>query len=170
MLGYVVVGLVAAMVVAPVLWIMPTPRQRRQERMRARARALGIDVRIGELPQTRRARVRRESPRQGAAYRLAGNGARTGLRSTLVCRDNPSSPWQLESGDEAPAELLAPLAAFTGAAPADVAALELNPLAPTAFWRESGDEENVERLAAALAALRDALQEIAAVPPAAAPD
>lgn len=163
MLGYVVVGLVAAMVVAPVLWIMPTPRQRRQEHMRARARALGIDVRIGELPQTRRARVRKESPRQGAAYRLANIGSRTALRSALVCRDNAASPWQLESGDEPSASLQAPLAAFTAAAPADVLALELNPAAPTAFWRESGDVESVERLFAALVVLRDALQDAAGV-------
>src|SRR5690554_4998599 len=142
MLGYVVMGLVAAMVIAPVLWIMPSPRQRRQEHMRARARALGIDVRVGELPQTRRARVRRESPRHGAAYRLTGAGARSGRRATLVCRDGPAAPWQLESGDEPPPALAGPLARFSARAPADVVALELDAAAPTAFWREVGDVEN----------------------------
>lgn len=157
MMGYVIAVFVTVMVLAPVLWMMPSPRQRRQERMRARARSLGLDVRLGELPQTRRARVRREDTRQGVSYRLPAAGARSGGSALLLCRENAASPWESVSGEALSAELQPLLEAFAAAAPGDVVAMELSPLGIAAFWRESGDVDAVERLHAALIGLREAL-------------
>ena len=58
---WIIASLVLAFMLAPILWIVPSPRQRRQMRLRERARELGITVQIATFPQTRRQRVRKEA-------------------------------------------------------------------------------------------------------------
>ena len=61
---WIIASLVLAFMLAPILWIVPSPRQRRQMRLRERARELGITVQIATFPQTRRQRVRKEEEYQ----------------------------------------------------------------------------------------------------------
>ena len=65
---WIIASLVLAFMLAPILWIVPSPRQRRQMRLRERARELGITVQIATFPQTRRQRVRKEEEYQSLAY------------------------------------------------------------------------------------------------------
>ncbi len=65
---WIIVAAVLAFMLAPILWIIPNPRQRRQVALRERARELGITVQIGVLPQNRRQRVRREAEQNGLSY------------------------------------------------------------------------------------------------------
>ena len=69
-LGYLIALVIISMVLAPVLWIMPTPKQKRQMALRQKAMAMGLQVRVCDLPQTHRAQVRGESPVQGVVYRM----------------------------------------------------------------------------------------------------
>lgn len=75
------VGVVAFML-APIIWILPSPRQRRQSLIRDKARQLGLQVRVTPLPQTRRQRVRKESQVQVVSY-----------TRPIHCRQ-PGAPWR----------------------------------------------------------------------------
>lgn len=153
---YLVVVLVLALVIGPVVWLRPSPAQARQAQLRLRARGLGLEVRIAELPQTRRARVRREDAQQGAAYHLATYGAAAlPALSHRSVRDGDA--WE-ESGDELPAALRGVLERVRRQLPADVVAVELGAHGPAVFWRERGGEAALAQIAAQLEALRGAMR------------
>ena len=67
---YIAILLILALVLGPVFWLRPSPMDQRRERQRTRARTVGLQVRVCELPQARRERVRGEYPSVGAAYSL----------------------------------------------------------------------------------------------------
>lgn len=153
-MAWVIAMLALALVVSPVVWMMPSPAQRRQARLRQRAMQLGLQVRVGELPQTHRQRVRREPARAGVSYRLPVHDQRELFAGEYrLCRERAGGAWVAE-----PERTLAPvlreaLDAAMAAVPADVAAIELTPQGPALYWTERGDEPEVELLAAQLQAL-----------------
>ncbi|MET0378493.1 MAG: hypothetical protein ABW049_05805 [Spongiibacteraceae bacterium] len=154
---YVIVILVLAMVVGPVLWMRPSAGQARQAQLRMRARELGLDIRIAELPQTHRARVRREDTFQGVVYRLPVFDPRTVVAlSHRVVRDAAEAAWEVE-GDPLPARLQASFERVCALLPADVVAVELGPQGPAVYWRERGGDEAVAAIAAQLRELRGAM-------------
>jgi hypothetical protein len=145
--------LVIALVAGPVAWLRPSAADKRHAALRMAARRAGLEVRVTALPQRRRARVRREPAEFGAAYAL------------MVSRDH-SAHWQpalwlrsadggWESAEDASASLVPDWwPAIAAALPAEVQAVEVAPGRVAAYWREQGDAESVERLAAALQALK----------------
>src|SRR5690606_26891538 len=106
------------LVLGPVFWLRPSPMQARQARMRAAARGLGLEVRLTELPQTRRARVRQEEMRQGAAYRLPVPDPRAVLPISHRVVREPGGEWEHE-GDALPPALAEHLALICEQLPAD---------------------------------------------------
>lgn len=157
-MGWLIAVLVAAMVLGPVLWMKPSAAQQRQTRLRLKARQLGLDVRLCNLPQTRRQRVRREDPVQGVVYRLPVPDRRKVVAlEYLTVREAGGSPWEVE-GQPAPGPGLQPvLQAVCAALPGDVIGLEVAPQGPACYWRERGDEDTVAQLAAELQRLREAM-------------
>lgn len=155
-MAFVLILLAVALVIGPVLWMKPSQGQARQARIRLKARALGLDVRLTELPQTHRAAVRREDVRQGVVYRSVVYDPRTviALNHRLI-RD--ADQWEAE-GDKLPPALQGVLDQVSANLPASVVAIELGPQGPGVYWREVGDEPEVEQIAAQLKTLLAAMR------------
>ncbi len=153
-LKYLIFLLVFAMLVAPVFWMMPSPRQKRAMRLRERAMQLGMQVSICDLPQSRRSRVRKEQPEQGVAYRLAWQQAMpTGKYSYLCLRVEDGFET---IGDSNPL-INESLQGCLSEAPPEVLALECNGSGLLLFWREHGSVDEVEKLHAFLQTSREAM-------------
>jgi len=156
LMAYLMILLAVALVIGPVLWMKPSRGQARQARIRLKARELGLDVRLTELPQTHRAAVRREDVRQGVVYRSMVYDPRKVLAlSHRLIRD--ADKWEAE-GDALPASLQRVLDQAREQLPASVVAIELGPQGPGVYWREVGDEGEVEQIAVQLQALLGAMR------------
>jgi len=158
----VIVAAVAILVIiGSVMWLKPSPTQRRQTQMRLLARQLGLDVRLSGLPQTRRARVRQERPEQGVVYRwLQFGDNKNGLtRDYVWCRDDVNSAWEIESTEGLSPALLAKIEAMFTEMPADARAVELAPHGPGIYWMERGGEEAVRGVQQMLHRLQQLLLE-----------
>lgn len=156
----VIIAAVAILLVfGSVMWLKPSPAQQRQTRMRLLARELGLDVRLTNIPQTRRARVREERPEQGIVYRLLqfGDNKNRLRRDYLWCRDSADAGWEIEAADGLVPALRAQLEAVFSELPADARAVELTPNGPGVYWLERGGEESVRRMRELLARLQQIL-------------
>lgn len=138
---------VLAFMLAPLIWILPNPRQQHQTRLREVARRCGLQVRVVALPQTRRQRVRREPEQRLVSY------------TRPITTRRPGAPWKLwlqEGGDEEGAlagdsSLQAVVAANRSRFPDDALLLEYTGLGLSLYWRERGaDADTVEQLSRAL--------------------
>ena len=157
-MAYVIAIVAVLMMVGSIMWLKPSKAQQRQTRLRLLARQLGIDVRLCNLPQSRRARVRIERPQQGVVYRLPIYQRREPLAPEyLLCREDSAAAWESESAAALPPPLRALVDQVSAELPADAVAIELGPQGPAVYWRERGDEETLRRLAKSLAELRAAL-------------
>jgi hypothetical protein len=154
---YLLLVLAVALVIGPVMWLRPSQGQQRLARMRLRARQLGIDIRITELPRTRRAEVRREDVEQGALYRLYVHDPRTLRPLNYRCVRVQGGVWE-SSGDELPPALRDVVIAAQTQLPADAVAIELGAQGAGVFWRERGDESAVATVADQLQGLLAAMK------------
>ncbi len=145
--------LVIGMVLAPVMWIMPTPTQRRQTRLRDAARAAGLQVQVGPLPQTRRQRVRKEDTEFGVGYMLRLPRPKRARQAWIVWRQ----PGDDEAAPELSAAAQAALDTVLEAMPADVVAVEYTAIGLIAHWRERGSEEDVQHIGQLLTQLANAM-------------
>lgn len=138
-MSYLIIAAVVLAVIAPIFWFMPSPEIKRQMIMRDRAMQLGLQVKICDLPQTRRARVREEYVEKGIVYRLPWKKPLQPREQfcELLLKDgdgeNPVSP--------AFSELLT---ASLAAMPAAVMALEYASPGVAVYWRERGGISEVE--------------------------
>lgn len=157
-MAYVVAIVAILMVVGSVLWLKPSPAQRRQAQFRLLARQLGIDVRLTALPQCRRARVREERPEQGVVYRLPiFDPAAADVPHYLLCRETAGAPWSAEIDAALSPALQGLVDRVCAGLPGDAVALELGPAGPAVYWKERGDEDTLRRLYKSLEDLRSAL-------------
>ncbi len=156
---YVITIVAMLMIVGSVLWLKPSATDQRQTKLRLLARQLGVDVRLCNLPQSRRARVRAERPEPGVVYRLPIFARRDPpAPDYLLCRDNATAPWLSENVEELPVALRRLLEKVSAEVPADAVAIELGPQGPAVYWRERGDEQTLRQLAQSLTELKAALQ------------
>lgn len=150
---------VVGLVFAPVMWLKPSPRQRRLVKLRAAARREGVAVRL-ESPPLHAARSRM------AAYRWAFTQARPGPDFVLVREQAASTSlktfregwrWRVEPLRPPSAEAVERLEEALSALPEDALVLECGDHALTLWWEESLGEEALAPLLVRLTALRDAL-------------
>lgn len=139
---------VLAFMLAPIIWIVPTPSQKRQARLRERARQLGLDVKVTSLPQTRRARARKEPQRQILRYTWPVQKA---------ARQEHWYFWltEVEPDDNtAPADIAGHLSTDQIQWPKGVVLVEGSPRGISVYWREGGaDVDDVDTLASQLRTL-----------------
>lgn len=140
---YLIIFCALALIVGPMLAILPSPAQRRQMQLRQQAMAKGLRVQLCALPQTRQAKVLREAKLQGALYR------REWLQK--VPPDCPASPLtciRSPRGIEWLGDLAHPrtdlLQQGLLALPEDILALEYSTAGLGCFWLEAGDAEVIE--------------------------
>jgi ABC-type glycerol-3-phosphate transport system permease component len=139
-LNYFIIFLVIALMIAPIFWIMPSPRQKRQTQMRQQAMAMGFQIKIAPLPQTHRDTVRQVDTLPGVVYRLPwanGRPVREPFLHVLVRNDSRQSA--------ATSAINSVLVSALAALPEDVEAIEYASSGVAIYWREQG---GIERLAA----------------------
>lgn len=151
---WLVVFIVVALILAPVMWMMPSPAQKRQIRLRERARVLGLMVNIVDLPQTHREKIRKVPKQQGVSYslRIARQKGRQ-RPNWFVWREEPQGEPDTE--DKPPQAILEQLPLLREQMPADMVGVESNELGYSAYWREYGDSDKVDAIAALLQRVRE---------------
>ena len=145
-MGVIITIVIVLVVAGSIMWLKPSASQQRQARLRLLARQLGLDVRLSALPQTRRARVRREHPSQGVAYRLLRFGKNAYPLEFSICRADAQSEWESESETPLPPALQAEVVRILPQLPSDAVAFEITAHGCGVYWRERGDEETVRLL------------------------
>ena len=151
-MSYLIILLVIAMAVAPVLALKPTKKQRLLVRLRDRARLHALQVQLGELPQTHRQKVRLEDPEPGAAYRILWRHeeAKTRQFQYVLHRDEVERI-------SAPETIVMALREALDNLPENIVAVEFSNLGVAVYWRETGDEAEVDLIANQLSLLKDHL-------------
>ncbi len=161
-MNYLIIALVFAMVVSPIFWIMPSPRQKKLMQFRQRAMALGFQVKVCELPQTERERVRREEPKQGVMYLLSWQQKRkTEMYQHLLIRteiDTATAERIWTPMEEKLRQALLEL-------PVQVKAIECATPGVAIYWTEQGGIELLETIYQRLFSLRDELQALPMLSP-----
>ncbi|WNK19204.1 preprotein translocase subunit YajC [Halomonas piscis] len=147
------------MVVSPVMWLKPSPRQRRQSRLREMARQRGVEIAHREAPLHR---VKDKMP----AYRLRYPDEHPGPDFVLV-RDSVASAeldrycpgWRFRIAPlrPLPASARQALEALIAKLPEDVLVVQSSAAALTLWWWESATAESFAPCVKEAAALRDAL-------------
>ncbi|MFG6159966.1 preprotein translocase subunit YajC [Halomonas sp. 1390] len=150
---------IVALVFAPVMWLKPSPSQRRMGKLRTAARQADVTVRL-EAPPLHGSR----GPM--AAYRWSYPQQQPGPDFVLVREEAASASlkpfregwrWRVEPLRALPAEAVERLEEALVSLPGDALVLESGSHALTLWWGESLSVEALSPLLARLTALRDAL-------------
>lgn len=142
-----------AMVLAPVMWILPSPAQKAQAQMRESARKLGLQVRVGVMPLTHVQRVRREDAEHGVCY--------TAMLRRKANDTVPAWQWWLDEdlpkASEVSTEQMDALRLVVKNSGLEVKILEYNHTGFGCWWREKGDAQTVVQMAQLLTSCLDIL-------------
>lgn len=171
--------IIAAVLLAafgPVLWLLPSRRDRRLAAMRQAARQAGLVVELVRIPKTNPSAEDRVSPggvirdpvRECASYALPLARSLKFLPSLRLLRaegadDGPWPGWSYNPRPDMRNPRLAPTLARTEplleALPEDAAGLEITPRSVIVFWLESAESgaDDVAGLARALVEFADRL-------------
>lgn len=158
-MGWLIMVAAVLMVISPVMWLKPSPRQRRQSRLREMARQRGVEIARREAPLHL---VREKMP----AYRLRYPDERPGPDFVLV-RDSVASAaldrycpgwrFRIEPLRPLPASAQQMLEALVAKLPDDVLVVQSSAAALTLWWWESATADGFAPCVKDAAALRDAL-------------
>lgn len=155
LLIYLIIFLALAMVLAPLMAFRPTKLVKRQTAFREKAIGLGLQVKIADLPQSHRAKVRQQDPEQGVIYRLPFVTDKPLENPELQCciQVEQSFEWV---GKQPPLDrdLFEQALADLGD---DSVALELSSTGVGLYWREQGEPERVQQVYESLLKLRSAV-------------
>lgn len=149
-----IVFIVVALVLAPVMWMMPSPAQKRQIVLRERARELGLMVHIVDLPQTHREKIRKEPSQKGVSYSVRIARQKGWQRPHwFVWREQPTD--EPAPTYQPPRAILEQLQSLRDQMPADMVGVESCEMGYSAYWRERGDSATVDAVAAVLHRVRE---------------
>lgn len=161
-MNYLIIAIVVIFVVGPIFWIMPSPGQKKLMQYRQRAMSLGFQIKVCDMPQTERQRVRREDPRHGVMYRLPWQQKRKAevfqhllLRAEIDTTVSGHGRTPLEEKlHHALLEL-----------PEQVKAIECAAQGVAIYWNEHGGIDLLETIYQRLFTLRDELQALPELAP-----
>ncbi|MEQ8485238.1 MAG: hypothetical protein RIB46_12820 [Pseudomonadales bacterium] len=174
-MAWIIIIVIFIVAFGPLLWLMPTPRERRLARLRQQALQAGLRVELGRLPRSdptpdqrvtaggRALDLSRECAvyQQPLAKRLRHLPPARVLRGDLGAPAWPGWSFELGAKPEHPrlGATLDALAALVDTLPDDVIALEWRGHEVGAYWLESpgSGSESVPALASKLAAAAAAL-------------
>lgn len=173
---WIVIALIMLVAFGPLLWLRPSPRERRLGRLRQRAYRHGMRVELRRLPGGDLAaedRVSaggkpRDTSRECAAYVWPLAGRLRMLPQLRILRGDLGSSagiagWSFEAGkrpvDGRLDTMLEALQPLVERLPEDVVALEVEPLAVAGYWLEgaAATVERVDDLADRLSRIGEAL-------------
>lgn len=153
---YLILFAVLAIVIGPIMWIMPSPSQRKLVKLRQYAIAKGFHIKVADIPQSHRQKVRREDPIRGVYYSLPLLiKPKAGDEKFHFCltRSDGSPEWV---DDNIPVNASAMEELLT-AMPDSVIAVEHASYGVAAYWRERGGEGSVDQIAEQLQNFRKTL-------------
>lgn len=158
-MGWLVIVLVLMLMVSPVMWLKPSPRQQRIVPLRKAAREAGVTVKLERPP------LHGEKAAM-PGYRWDFPVERPGPRFVLV-RDSEASEvlepylagwrWRIEPLRPLPASAREPLEALLTRLPQDALVLESSEHGVTLWWWESQDAARFRTYLDDFRRLRDAL-------------
>jgi hypothetical protein len=172
-LTWLIIGLILFAAFGPLVWLVPSRRDRRLAKMRSRARALGIQVEMTQLPDVAAPpseRVsaggrRREPMVSCAAYRLAlPRTARAAPQWRLLRGGTePNGPlpgWGWDSPPAGDVQYWERVGEIIAAVPADTLACSAQATEVACWWRENATAENAENSVDSLRATLAKLAEL----------
>jgi len=137
--------------------MMPSPRQKRQATLRDYAMSLGFQMKVCDLPQSHRSKVRKEQLQEGIVYRLMVKPR--GGRATLGHTDPGNYMLCQRENDEQTDNCLTQLRETLNLLPEHIIALEYNRLWLGVYWQERGTEQDIDLIKAQLVLLDDRLHQ-----------
>lgn len=155
-LQYLLILVVLAIVIGPIMWIMPSASQRKLVQLRQYALSKGFQIKVADMPQSHRQKVRQEEPVRGVHYLLPLiNKPKAGTEKFLFCltRSDSNLEWiegNIPSNEKAMIKLLEQM-------PDSAVAVEHASHGVAVYWRERGGEESVDLIASLLEAFRQSL-------------
>lgn len=150
-MSYLIIAVIVAIVIGPVMWMMPTAKQRKQAELRQSALSQGFTIKVCDLPQSHRQRVRKESAIKGVIYRLPIQTDRPIVMSAVYCfsRVDDELAWQGRPLESAKGLFVTALEQC----PDSVVAIEYSAAGIGCYWRERGGMEAVSQIKLALSEL-----------------
>jgi len=137
--------------------MMPSPRQKRQAALRDYALSLGFQMKICDLPQSHRSRVRKDQQQEGIVYRLMVKPR--GRKATLSHTDPANYMLCQRENNEQTDNCLPQLRQALAQLPEHIVALEYNKLWFGVYWQERGSEQDIAAIKAQLLQLDDLLNQ-----------
>jgi hypothetical protein len=155
LLIYLIIFLALAMVVAPLMAFKPSKLVKRQMAFREKALALGLQVKVADLPQSHRAKVRQQAVEQGVVYRLPFRQQKSlAVIDPQICVfTGEGFEW---SGSQ-PEFIQQLFEQCWKQLPPDSVALELNATGVAVYWGEQGTVERVQQLNDVLSSLSSSI-------------
>ena len=175
---WIIIALIMIVAFGPILWLMPSPRERRLSSLRQRAYRLGMRVELRRMPGRDLAPEERvtaggralDTTRECAAYVKPLAARLRMLPSWRVLRGGEGMAavpgWSFQPGErpEHPRldTMLEAVAGGLADLPDDVVAVEVEPHGVAAYWLEGAGTtpERVDDLAVRLGALGDVIREL----------
>lgn len=149
---------VIALLISPMLRILPSKREKQQMNLRKKAMSLGMQVQLATLPTPRGAPP--SDPRPGAAYRLnRGSDQREGFRNHITYiigrSEGSTENWEwynpvLQPDKNTVDKRLASLKNLPG----NASIVESTPTTSAVYWQENGTDQDVEEIYKTLLALQ----------------
>ena len=147
---------VLAIVIGPVMWIMPSASQRKLVQLRQYAISKGFHIKVTDMPQSHRQKVRKQDPVRGVYYSLPLlSKPKVGGEKFHYCltRSDSETEWVDDNIPINANEMEQLLLSM----PEAVIAVEYGNYGVAAYWRERGDHETVDDIAKQLQTFRQGL-------------
>jgi len=143
---YLLIFLVVALVIGPVIWIRPSPREKQQQRLRNFAKQLGLQVHMRPIPHPRDDAERKFDANIMAYIRpwTELERKKTLPRNFIMGKSPGEEAWALYRTKNMLHEN------DIQGLPVSSQILEVNAEGVILYWRESGNEDRVQALANAL--------------------
>lgn len=155
---YVIAALIIGLVISPVLYLKPSPRQKQQMRLRTKALELGLQVKLSPLPGSDAIKQQRATNNM-MSYRLMREASQNQALSHhyQVGRSvaNPIDWVFYQTQKQAPVMLGEAVMPLLKQLPESVVAVESMSGFVAAYWSEVGGEEQLDSIAQTLKAIHD---------------
>ena len=158
-MNWLLIAFIVALIVSPVMWLKPSPKQRRVARLREHARKAGVRVKLAAPPL-------HAAGKQMPSYRWGYPKEQPGPRFVAV-RESASSSvlksvchgwrWRIEPLRPLPADEQQRLEVLLTRLPQDALVLESDVHGVTLWWYESQGPERFDSYLGDMATLRDSL-------------
>ena len=156
-MSYLIILLIVAVVVGPVMWMMPSAKQKQQIRIRDYAMRQGLQIKIADLPQSHKQMVRKESPVQGVVYRLPLTSDKPITLKTISCLKKVEQGYEWQGQPQQ--ELQSLFEDVLAQCPESAMGLELSGAGVACYWQERGGEAAVDQIKSALEKFRAQIKE-----------